>query len=125
VTIAPAPAIASRCILDVDASNNSDFARFRQLAGMTGNQRFYLAVSEDVLACLTVQEIGLVVAGMQNRSTRNLHILTCNRSADSPDPERDTTMGLNWFTQSAWRTLINQAGGETHVCLDVETWQEF
>jgi len=125
VTISPAPAIASRCLLDVDVTNNSDVSRFRQLTGTTGNRKFYLAVSEDVLSCLTLQEAGFAVAAMQARSDRNLHILTCNRSPDGPDPERDTTMGLNWFTQAAWRTLINQAGGSTHICLDVETWQEF
>ena len=125
VTIAPAPAIASRCILDADITNNSDITRFRQIAGLSGNQRFFLAVSEDTLPCLTQQEAGVAVAGMQSRATNNLHILTCNRNPDSPDPERDTTLGLQWLTKAAWRTLINAAGGTTHVCLDVETWETF
>jgi hypothetical protein len=61
----------------------------------------------------------------QSNADRVLHILMCNRSADGPDPERDTTMGLNWWTEAAWRSLINAAGGSTHVCLNTETRLEF
>lgn len=122
VTLAPAPAIAARCVLDADVTNNSDFNRFRSLAGLSGQQRFYLAVSEDVLPCLTTQEANLAVSGMQNRSDRNLHILTINKSTTGTDPERDTTLGLNWLSLGAWKALITAAGGGTHVLLDAETW---
>jgi hypothetical protein len=127
VTITPPPAIAARCILDADMSNNSDAARIKgnQYAKITGQQKFYLIVTEDVLSCLTTQEITVGVGIAQSNADRVLHILMCNRSADGPDPERDTTMGLNWWTEAAWRTLINSAGGSTHVCLNTETRTEF
>jgi hypothetical protein len=125
VTVEPIPAIAARCVLDADFTNNSDVARFRSLAGLSGNQRFYLAVSEDVLPCLTMQEVSVVVGNMQSRSDRNLHIITCNRSGTETDPGRVTSLGLQWLTQAAWRSAINAAGGATHICLDAETWEVF
>lgn len=127
VTLAPAPAIAGRCILDADANNNSDVSRItsRDYADMRGQQKFYLSISEDMLPCLTSQEASAAVNIMQARSDRVLHILTTNRDPNQPDPERNTSIGLNWLTQAAWRTLINAAGGSTHICLDAETWQEF
>jgi hypothetical protein len=125
VTVQPTPAIAARCVLDADFTNNSDVGRFRSLAGLSGNQRFYLAVSEDVLPCLTTQEINVAVANMQSRSDRNLHIITCNRSGTETDPGRTTSLGLQWLTQAAWRSAINAAGGSTHIGLDAETWEVF
>ena len=101
VTIAPAPSIASRCILDADMSNNSDVSR------------------------LTTQEITVSVGLMNTKSSNVLHILTCNRDPNQPDPERNTSVGLNWLTHAAWRQLINAAGGTTHICLDAETWEVF
>lgn len=127
VTVAPAPSIAARCILNCDATNNSDVSRItgRDYADLRGQAKFYLTISEDVLSCLTLQEASVAVGIMQARSDRVLHILTCNNSATGPDPERDTTMGLNWLTEAAWRSLINAAGGSTHVCWNSELRREF
>ena len=127
VTIAPAPAIAGRCILDADTTNNSDVTRItsRDFLDLRGQAKTYLTISEDVLSCLTLQEVGTAVSIMQARSERVLHILTCNRNPDAPDPERDTTMGLNWLTEAAWRSLINAAGGSTHICWNSEERRTF
>lgn len=127
VTIAPSPAIAARCILDADTTNNSDVSRIkgRDFADLRGNARFFLVITEDVLPCLTAQDAGVAVGIIQASTTNALHILTCNRNPDSPDPERDTSLGFNWLTQAAWRSLINAAGGSTHVCWNTETRTEF
>lgn len=122
VTIAPIPAIASRCILDADTTNNSDVTRIasREFLDLRGQAKTYLTISEDVLSCLTLQEVSAAVNIMQSRSDRVFHILTVNRSETGPDPERDTTMGLNWLSESSWRTLINSAGGSSHICWNSE-----
>lgn len=125
VTIQPTPAIAARCVLDADMGINSDVNRLRQMAGLTGQQRFYLCISEDVLPCLTDQEIAAGVSVVNNRADRVFHIITCNQDPDSPDPGRDLTLGLQWLTREQWRARINAAGGSAHVCWDSEMRVEF
>lgn len=121
------PTIASRCILDADASNNSDVARFtgKNYLNLKGQEKVYLSVTDDMLGCLTTQQASTTVSILQSKSTNVLHIITCNTSPTGTDPHRYTGSGLLWLTQSAWRQLINAAGGTSHICLNTETWETF
>jgi hypothetical protein len=133
-TIVLDPLIATgRVILDADVTNNSDVQRIKgnSYARITGQQKFGLIVTEDVLGCLTTSEQGFVVGYLGTQGTNILHIITCIHPEFLGDPPISDRVNLNgeqdggWKTQAEWRTLLNANGGSAHVCLDTETWEVF
>jgi hypothetical protein len=117
------PAAAPYCMF-VDATRQQDRRSFKQLAGISVNGKFSLAITEDVLPVLTENEAGVLVSVCQSDADNTLHIIMATHP-EIPGDLESRFAPITWKPQSEWRQLVNAAGGSTHRCLDVELWTEF
>lgn len=93
------PAASAGRVLLADAMNRSQVAAVRAAAGLSGNQRFKLVVTEDVLPVLTDAEVAIAVAECRRVASNVLHIVT------PLQPDTEQVAGLNWKTGAQWKTL--------------------
>jgi len=118
-----APEAAPYCMF-ADVARQQDRRNVKQMAGIASNGRFNLAVTEDVLPCLTDNEAGVLVNVAQQDAVNVLHIVTAIHP-EVPGDVESRFADLNWKTGVDWRALVNTAGGSGHRILDAETWGEW
>lgn len=102
-------ASASRVVL-ANMANRAALSAVRTAAGLTGNQRFGLAVSEDVLPVCTDEaeaQLGLAECRRIVSTTvgRFLHFITCT-NPQNPDDLDARLPGLLWRSPAQWRAII-------------------
>lgn len=124
---------ANRVVL-ANMTNQSALNQVRNAAGLSGNQRFAVGISEDVLPVCTDETEARValVAGHGIVSTtagRMLHWITCSKPETQGD--LDTRLpGLLWRSRAQWAAIIrNQipqyTGFPADRCWDAEGNVEF
>jgi SAM-dependent methyltransferase len=79
--------------------------------GLGANQRFALAITEDVLPCLTPQEQTALLAAVRAHATALFHVVT---PGDPADPAK--LPGLDWRSTAQWKALVG-----ADPVLDAET----
>lgn len=99
------PTIASRFFLR-NCTVSADVNASRSDAGLRGQNRFALLITEDLLECLTDQEIAITVPLLRNVCSANLgHIVTpidpWSQEHGSADPR------INWKTYDQWKILLS------------------
>ena len=117
------PAALPYCMF-ADVARNADRRAVKQMAGISSNGKFALAISEDVLPVLSDSEASTLVNVCQSDAVNTLHIITATHP-EIPGDLASRFAAITWKTQAEWRALINAAGGTSHRCLDVELWTEF
>lgn len=96
------PALASRFVV-ADLTTTAGVNAVRSAAGLVGQQRFALGVTEDLLTVLTDTEISNCLSAVRNRVNSNLlHIVTL---LDPESPFQDPR--LNWKTAAQWLALLS------------------
>jgi hypothetical protein len=105
-----------------NATNRSALNSVRAAAGLSGNARFGLAISEDVLPVCTNETEAQLALGECRRITNNfLHIITCTKP-ENPGDLDIRFPGLLWRSRTQWRTIIN---APAEICIDAEGHIEF
>lgn len=96
------PALASRFLL-TDCTNGASMNAARVAMGLPGNKKIDLAVTEDLLPCLSDAEITAALAAIRGQVSANLlHIVTlANPTSLSNDPR------LNWKTGPEWLAICS------------------
>jgi SAM-dependent methyltransferase len=115
-------ASANRVVL-ANIANRQALAAVRTAAGLTGQARFGLGISEDVLpvctdeaeAVLAINECRRIVS---TTAGRFLHIITCSNG--NLEDLNNRLPGLLWRSPAQWRAIVNSAGGAADVCLNTE-----
>lgn len=109
-------ALARVTLADIVTATPRDI---RRDAGLTGQARFDLCVSEDLLPCLRDDEVTAAVENMRELSGTVAHIVTCKDLAQpegtymsAADLHDDGQDPLNWKTASEWKQLV---GGDTLI----------
>lgn len=126
-------ASANRIIL-ADMGSSQGLNAVRNAAGLTGNQRFAVGISEDILpVCTDDNEVRVALASghgiVSTTAGRILHWITCSKPENAND--LNTRMpGLLWKSRTEWGTLIRTKVGQfngfpTDVCFDAEGNIEF
>lgn len=94
------PAISNRLFVR-DALSAQDVANSRKDAGLKGNQKFALLVTEDLLSVLTDSEVTTAVGNLRVSALSNLlHIVSPLNPEDNQDPR------LNWKTIPEWLAIV-------------------
>lgn len=104
------PAIATR-LIQADAGNASQMSAVRTAAGLTGNRRFGLIVTEDILPVCTDAEANTILQQLRANLVAGgpmLHIITPGNPAD---PAKFAP--LNWKSVAQWRALIGNVATES------------
>jgi hypothetical protein len=95
-------AISAR-LFQRDATLSTDVTQSRRDAGLTGNQRFALLMTEDMLTCLTDAEIQTALPLLRGACSANLgHMLTALELAGINNDPR-----VNWKTTAAWKAIVS------------------
>lgn len=103
------PNVANRLFVR-DATSSADTDASRGDAGLHGNQRFALLVTEDLLTCLTDAEIGIALPLLRGICTSNLlHILSI-----TDDGGMNLDPRINWKSKAEWLALLTPPD----VCVD-------
>jgi hypothetical protein len=96
------PAISSR-IFQRDALIATDVTAAKNDAGIHGNTRFALLVTEELLDVMSDAEIAVTLPLLRGICSSNLaHIVT---STSDVDPPRDPR--VNWKDYAAWKALLS------------------
>lgn len=95
--------VRSRVVLG-DVTNEAQVNNMRNLAGMRGQQKFDLCITEDLLPVLTDAEVATALPLLRNVSSFMLHIITCSKADDGPTQRHPE---LNWKLQSEWKALVS------------------
>lgn len=94
------PALSARFHLR-NALLNADMTPARRDAGLTGNQRFALLVTEDLLECMSDAEITTTLPLLRGICSANLlHIVTPSNPGSYMDSR------VNWKTAAQWHALL-------------------
>lgn len=105
--LAEVPNVASRIVL-ADATNRSQIAAARTTAGLTGNQRFSVLVTEDLLPMLSDAEASTAISEARRVATNIVHIVTALRpnevAADSIATGQRSPV-VTWKTMAQWKAL--------------------
>lgn len=106
----------------------------RAAAGLTGNQRFAVGISEDVLPVCTDQaevRVGIESSHgiVSTTPGRMLHFITCTKPEQQGDMQ-SRLPGLLWLSRAQWRALINTRVGQypgfpNDLSFDCEGYAEF
>lgn len=102
----------------------------RNAAGLTGQQRFAVGISEDVLPVCTDDNearVGITSAHgiVSTTAGRMFHWMTCTKPQE-PNDLASRYPGLLWKSRAEWRALIDTKVGSTYngfpsdVCIDAE-----
>jgi hypothetical protein len=94
-----------------DATSAAAVRSAKLAFGLGQNQRFDLAITEDVLPCLTAGEQTALLSAVRQHATALLHVVT---PGDPADPRKRP--GLDWKRATAWKALVG-----TDPVLDAET----
>jgi 2-polyprenyl-3-methyl-5-hydroxy-6-metoxy-1,4-benzoquinol methylase len=101
------PAVASRIVAG-DLLDSASLGAVRSAAGLTGNQRFRLVVTEDVLGCAeSSEEIVAMLANVRGIAQATHHFITALPEGVVGDPE------LWWESQSAWLARVGELDNVT------------
>ncbi len=126
-------ASANRVIL-ANMANNQALNAVRNAAGLTGNQRFAVGISEDILpVCTDENEVRVALTAghgiVSTTAGRMIHWITCSK----PETQGDLDFrlpGLLWKSRTQWATLIRTNAAQFNgfpgdVCYDAEGNVEF
>jgi SAM-dependent methyltransferase len=105
-------AAAGARVRQADATSAAALRAAKQAMGLGATQRFDLAVTEDVLPCLTAAEQTALLAAVRQHATALLHVVT---PGDPADPRKGA--GIDWRSAAAWKALV----GAADAVLDAET----
>lgn len=106
------PQIAARLFVR-DCTVAADVDAARGDAGIHGNKSFDLMVTEDLLTCLTDEEIAVALPLLRGTSQANLlHIITPAQDVAANQAKADPR--LNWKTRAEWLALLSPPD----VCVD-------
>lgn len=94
-----------------DATSAAAVRTAKLAFGLGQNQRFDLAITEDVLPCLTAAEQTALLAAVRQHATALLHVVTPGDPAS-----RRKGPGLDWKSIAAWKSLVG-----SDPVLDAET----
>lgn len=94
------PEIAARLFLR-DATTATDVDLSRADAGLHGQARFALLVTEDMLSCMPDAEIAIALSLLRGAGAALVHVVT---PAAGPEGARDAR--LNWKPQDEWASLV-------------------
>jgi hypothetical protein len=97
------PSIANRLFVR-NALNSADMTPARRDAGIQGNARFTISVSEDMLTCLTDNEITTALVNMRSVQAQNVPIVHVVWPLLPDHPERDPR--INWKSVDQWRSIL-------------------
>jgi hypothetical protein len=109
-------------VLQVDLTTRAQLASARSAAGLTGNQRFDVTVTEDVLPVFSDAEITVGLTELRRVSNAIVHIVTAVPSGDLAT----RAVGLNWKTMVQWKTLVGNdtvLNAEGFIKLPDGTWR--
>ena len=107
------PAEVSAYMFYADLSRNKDRQDFISFCGLGRNQKFSLAVTEDVLPCLTNNETVALCNVINGSAVQALHIISPLDLTITQEP------GFNWKTIQDWRTLVDTAAAIPTRVIDV------
>lgn len=94
------PSIASRLFVR-DALVSASVTAAKADAGITGNRRFALLITEDMLTCMSDAEITTSVGLLRAICSANLgHIVTPLMPGVTQDPR------INWKTYDQWKAIL-------------------
>lgn len=93
------PAIANRLLVGDILVRNS-LAAVRTSAGLSGNQRFAVTVTEDVLTMLTDAEIPTALTELRRITNDLAHVVWTLDPTTTQDPR------CNWKTLAQWKAIV-------------------
>jgi hypothetical protein len=93
-------------VLQKDLLVSSQVTDVRRAAGLTGQNRFHLGVTEDVLPCLSDAEVLQGVGFARSATLALVHIVTA-----IPPSTPSIVSPLNWMVLADWRTLLSLSNG--------------
>jgi hypothetical protein len=97
------PAAISARIFQRDATIAADVTASRNDAGLKGNTRFALLLTEDLFSCLTDAEVQTALPLLRGACSANLgHMLTALELAGINNDPR-----VNWKTTAAWKAIVS------------------
>lgn len=98
----------------------NDMRDMRQFAGLQGQNKFDLVITEDVLPCFTASEVPTALANLRATGTNVAHIISCWEEFAYTTKLGDGSIvmnvngvlvrmpGLLWLTRPEWRTQVGQ-----------------
>jgi SAM-dependent methyltransferase len=111
------PANVASHILLGDCTSSQNMQSVKSAAGIRGQQKFDICVTEDMLTvCDNEAEVQTVLTTLRAISNTLAHILTCIHP-EIPGDVESKFADLLWHTQQEWRTIIN---ANSEWCYDVE-----
>lgn len=95
----------------MDTNGPESTQTVRQLAGLTGQQKFDLCISEDLLPCLDDTELATALPNMRDMADTVAHIVTTVMVEDPPGTYMSAAdlhpgQALNWKTPEDWLALV-------------------
>lgn len=104
---------ASRVLLG-NITSSAEMVAVANAAGIPGNNpRFRAILTEDVLPCLTQQEIPTALSNLRARSQSVAHIITPQMQGSVKQPDGSTVYpggiqipGFTWLTHQEWINII-------------------
>ena len=103
-------------VLQKDLLVSTQVTDVRRAAGLTGQNRFHLGVTEDVLPVMSDAEIAQAIGVARSASLALLHIVTPGVASD---PAKVSP--LNWKTMDQWRTFLTSNNQMPDWLLNAET----
>jgi hypothetical protein len=118
------PAIAGRFVV-ADITVRQNLNALRAAAGLSGNQRFRAAVTEDVLPCAATEaEAQTMLTELRRITTDMAHLITMRFPDGTLQPDGSVTApwsvepvqmpGFLWRSPAEWIAIINNAGEPIH-----------
>ncbi len=122
------PAIAIRLVV-ADCTNRSSLNALRTTAGLTGNSRFRLVITEDMLpAADATAEAQTMLTELRRVAQDMVHMATCMQVGEHKNPDGSVSRAAGapphrvaeilWETATGWKAIINNSN---EMLLDVET----
>lgn len=95
------PTVANRLFVR-DATTSAGVNGAKSDAGLKGQQKFPLLVTEDMLTCLTDAEIAVALPLLRGACSSNLlHIVMLEDPSTEQDPR------VNWKTAAEWKAILS------------------
>jgi hypothetical protein len=87
-------------LFQADALNSTQVANTSKSAGIKGQGKFALLITEDMLTCMSDAEVTKTLPYLRSESTVVIHMV-------SPlDPTAQQDARINWKAATAWKTLV-------------------
>ncbi len=93
-------------LLVADTTSRQSLAAIHKATDLTGNDKFAVAVTEDMLPCLTDAEVTSTISELRLVATSLLHCVT-PANTDDPEDMARRHPDLNWKKVEVWKALVN------------------